>query len=177
MADKQYMFPAGRSGIPVIILLYLSEPVKIMILPLAVLTLEGTSGTTAGKIKIVGKVGDLVFQSHFEFIPGKIEVMGLSILFQEIPQTAHSLVGLAFIEIQDRHTYFPVLVHDCKLKELRIPFYQLIEIGFKAVPDRNDLFADIDLIACNRVYVAYGYDERTMDPDKFVGWKLVGKGF
>src|ERR1700744_1042047 len=56
-----------------------------------------------------------------------------------------------------------------------IPFDDLVEVVFETVPDGDDLFSDIYLVAGDGVDMGKGDDERTVYADKFFGWQPVGK--
>ena len=144
------------------------------------LTFEGAAGSAAGDIQIVGQVGNLVLEPHFEFISMDLCLVGGSVLPDEFPQTAHTLIGLALVQIQDRDPYFPLPVHAGKVRNycraLGVPLHDLVEIVFEAVSDGDDLFADIDLVTGDGIDVTEGYDKRTVYPDKFFGGKFVREG-
>ena len=164
MTDKKDMlgYSLLRSGaIPgdrQIVLLHFVQPAEIIVLPFAVLTFQGTAGTAAGDIKIGGQVWDFLLQPHFEFVEMDLLLVGGSVLPDEFPQTAHTLIGLALVQIQDRNPYFTPPVHTRKVRNycraLGVPLHDLVEIVFEAVSDGDDLFTDINLVAGDGIDMA-----------------------
>jgi hypothetical protein len=58
---------------------------------------------------------------------------------------------------------------------LGVPLYDLVEIVFEAVPDGDDLFANIDLITGYRVDMSERDDKATMYADELLGRQFVGE--
>jgi hypothetical protein len=57
----------------------------------------------------------------------------------------------------------------------RIPLDDLVEVVFEAVPDGNDLFANIDLVTGYRIDMGQRDDKATMYADELLGRQFVGE--
>jgi hypothetical protein len=58
---------------------------------------------------------------------------------------------------------------------LRVPLYDLVEIVFEAVADRDDLLTDIDLVTGYRIDMGKRDDKAAMYADELLGRQFVGK--
>ena len=193
VADEEHLFGVALSAGSVVEVFDLLQPAQVSCFPFAAFAFQGAAGAAAGDIDIVGEIGDLCFQPDFEFVVVNSQSMVAAIFREQFADTAHALVGLAFIEIEDRYRNFLQLLPDQVAKirhvdgsgiqdwrrwrRLGIPFDDLVEIVFEAVADGDDLFADIDLVAGDGVDMGERDDIGAVDADELFGRQFVGKGF
>src|ERR1700754_1405891 len=115
VADKEDLLTNGGEGCAVEALDF-AEPFEIDRLPLRAFTVQRTAGAAAGYIYIVGEIGYIFSQPHFELVELEVQVVAADVFTQQFADTTHALVGLPFIKVEDRHSNAFLTVHAAKLR-------------------------------------------------------------
>src|SRR3569833_250194 len=113
MADKKHLLLSRRPrrSNSSIKLLNGIQPPEVNSLPFTPLTVQRTAGTAAGNINVVGKIGHLLTDAYLELIVVQRDAMLGPILGQQFPDTAHTLIRVPFIEVQNHYYYLPFDSH------------------------------------------------------------------
>src|SRR6187455_2622199 len=103
MTDKEDLFflNVGRIAVPAF---HLVQPGEINFFPFTIHTFEGAAGAAGRNINVITEIGYIFFQAYLKFIPVQVEVMDLPKLIENFTDTAHTLIGKAFIHIKDSNT-------------------------------------------------------------------------
>jgi hypothetical protein len=116
MADEKDLFAGG--GIRVAVVGFNpAEPAEVGFFPGAVDGIERAARATAGDIDIIREIGNFLLDADLKFVYFQPEVVCEGEVGQDLPDAAHSLVGLTFVEIEDGDPDFSSTHHGAKVRK------------------------------------------------------------
>src|SRR6476661_1746042 len=95
---NEFLLQVGGIHIPA---LHFIEPGKIFFFPITIAAFKGASRASTRNKNIITHIGDFIEQAYIKLVPVDVYIVFFTKVAQNISQTSHTLVQLAFIEIKD----------------------------------------------------------------------------